>query len=75
MKNDDKQVMGFAQFCIGHLAEGHKLTVKQMAKKTKLCASTLYRLKKGKCSTKTHIGTIQKLGKAVGARLSLDVIE
>lgn len=74
-KNSDKQVQGFAQFCIGHLSEAEGLTVKQMSKKAKLCQGTIYRLKKGRCSTKTHIGTIQKLAAVTGCKLSLAEIE
>ncbi|MDE1971006.1 MAG: hypothetical protein KGI50_05535 [Patescibacteria group bacterium] len=71
----DRQVKGFAQFCIGHLKEHNHLTVKEIVAKTKLCAGTIYRLQNGKCSTKTHIGTIQKLAAATGSKLSLAEIE
>lgn len=63
-----KELYAFIDLCFSCLED---ISVKQVAVRTELCVSTIYRLQRKEFTLAVHFGTIQSLGSAAGLKLEL----
>lgn len=67
----DTQSAAFVEFCMNVLQIEQRLKVKDIARRAKLCKSTIYRLRKGRLSSRVQMRTVMRLGHVAGCKLKL----
>jgi hypothetical protein len=64
----EHELRAFVSWCFVEFAT-RKMSVRAIAEASRLCTTTIYRLKDGRATLASHFGTIQAIGDVAGVKL------